>query len=179
MHRNLGWTDWLLTCFRYVYIHSAYYYVSYRPEDDRYVEQIYTQVPSELEKKVHLLQKFGNYEEKELKHDQSIPKTAQLNKIYLLKYYVSEEAITFRLSNGAVQLNFFKHIKLILYDAGKKILFIDSNRKLTRYNTYDVLCSTNTEIINAIQYAFSILQIQNSRRQKALQEERWKRFEKE
>lgn len=121
----------------------------------------------------------------------------QLNKIYLLKYYVSEEAITFRLSNGVVQvivcvitfdiiftktykkLNFFKHVKLILYDAGRKLMFIDSDRKLTRYNTYDVLCSTNTEIINAIHYAFSILQIQNSRRQKALQEERWKRFEKE
>jgi len=58
-------------------------------------------------------------------------------------------------------------------------MFIDSDRKLTRYTTYDVLCSTNTEIIDAIQYAFSILQVQNSRRQKALQEERWKRFEKD
>ncbi|KAG1107395.1 hypothetical protein G6F42_016380 [Rhizopus arrhizus] len=77
---------------------SAYYYVSYRAEDDRYVEQIYTNVPSELNKKVSLLQKFGMYEERELKHDQSIPKTKQLNKIYLLKYYVSEEAITFRLT---------------------------------------------------------------------------------
>lgn len=88
---------------------SAYYYVSYRAEDDRYVEQIYTNVPSELNKKVSLLQKFGMYEEKELKHDQPIPKTKQLNKIYLLKYYVSEEAITFRLSNGAVQVKSLYH----------------------------------------------------------------------
>ncbi|GAN04909.1 protein serine/threonine kinase [Mucor ambiguus] len=158
---------------------SAYYYVSYRAEDDRYVEQIYTHVPHELEKKASLLQRFGAYEEKELKHDQSIPKSKQLNKVYLLKYYVSKEAITFRLSNGVIQLNFFKHYKLILYDAGKKVMFIDSDRKLTRYNTYDVLCSTNTEIIDTIQYAFSILQLQNSRRQKVLQQERWKRFEKD
>ncbi|CEP11079.1 hypothetical protein [Parasitella parasitica] len=158
---------------------SAYYYVSYRAEDDRYVEQIYNSVPAELEKKARLLQKFGSYEQKELKHDQTIPKTTQLNKTYLLKYYVDQEAITFRLSNGAVQLNFFKHHKLILYDAGRKLMFIDSSRKLAQYNTFDVLCSTNTEIINAIHYAFSILQAQNTRRQKALQEERWKRFEKE
>ncbi|KAI8641306.1 hypothetical protein BD408DRAFT_418302 [Parasitella parasitica] len=158
---------------------SAYYYVSYRAEDDRYVEQIYNNIPPELEKKAKLLHKFGSYEEKELKHDQTIPKTTQLNKIYLLKYYVDEEAITFRLSNGAVQLNFFKHCKLILYDAGRKTMFIDASRKLTQYNTYDVLCSNNTEIIDAIHYAFSILQVQNTRRQKALQEERWKRFEKE
>ncbi|KAL9539591.1 hypothetical protein MBANPS3_010176 [Mucor bainieri] len=158
---------------------SAYYYVSYRAEEDRYVEQVYANLPQELEKKAKLLQRFGAYEEKELKHDQSIPKTKRLNKVYLLKYYVSEEAITFRLSNGVIQLNFFKHYKLILYDAGRKVMFIDSERKLTRYNTYDILCSTNTEIIGAIHYAFSILQLQNSHRQKALQKERWKRFEKD
>lgn len=78
--------------------------MSYRAKDDRYVEQIYRHVPYELEKKASLLQKFGTYEEKELKHDQSIPKTKQLNKVYLLKYYVSEEAITFRLSNGVIQV---------------------------------------------------------------------------
>lgn len=81
---------------------SAYYYVWF--QDDRFVEQVYTYVPQELEKKASLLKQFGLYEEKELKHDQSIPKTKELNKVYLLKYYVSEEAITFRLSNGVIQV---------------------------------------------------------------------------
>ncbi|KAI8380765.1 kinase-like domain-containing protein [Blakeslea trispora] len=156
---------------------NHYYYIYHRAEDNRYVEQEYTDIPAELKKKCHILKQFRIYEGPELVHRQVAPKATKCTKIHLFKYFVTDKAIAFRLNNGVLQLNFFKHNKVILYERGYKLIYVDKESNMTHYRTLDVLNSGNEEIIEAIKYFYSLLQEQNAQRLQLLRKERWKRFE--
>jgi hypothetical protein len=75
-------------------------------------------------------------------------------------------------------LNFFKHIKLILYEKARKLMFVDRSGKLTRHHNFDVLRSKDTEIPDSLRYAYTILEEQNAYRLEALRVQRWKRYQK-
>ncbi|KAI8970077.1 kinase-like domain-containing protein [Mycotypha africana] len=164
------------------YNKDQYYYIYH--EDNRYLEQEYRidTVPADLKKKVAVLNKFREYEGPELRKNQQhfihIPKATELTRIHLFKYFVCEKAIAFRLNNGVVQLNFFhNHQKIVLYDKGMKMLYIDGSSRLSHFNTLDVFKSDKKEMTDALKYTYSILEEQNLLRQNALRKERWKRYE--
>ncbi|OBZ91180.1 Serine/threonine-protein kinase plo1 [Choanephora cucurbitarum] len=75
-----------------------------KAEDNRYVEQEYTTIPAELKKKCHILKQFRIYEGPELVHRQVAPKATKCTKIHLFKYFVTDNAIAFRLNNGVLQV---------------------------------------------------------------------------
>jgi hypothetical protein len=66
-----------------------------------------------------------------------------------------------------------------LYDKGKKLIYIDKFRNLSHYNSLDILSSNKTDITEALNFAFDILEGQNKQRQDALRGLRWDRMEKQ
>lgn len=71
----------------------------------------------------------------------------------------------------------FRRVKLVLYDKGRKLIFIDKDKSLHHYNSMDIFNSKETEIITVLRAVYDILGQQNKARQDALRQLRWTRLE--
>ncbi|CEG80721.1 hypothetical protein RMATCC62417_15017 [Rhizopus microsporus] len=157
-----------------------YYYLYQRQHSTGYIESTYThdQFPANLEKKRHILQQFKYYNVTNLDVDYGTPKASYPTGTHVLKYAVDKSAISFKLNNGVVQFNFFNHNKLILYDGGRKLVFIDENKSLSHHHTIDALYSDNQSLIECIKSGYQMLKAQNEIRLEVLRNERWKRYKR-
>ncbi|KAI8061310.1 kinase-like domain-containing protein [Thamnidium elegans] len=160
---------------------ESFYYIYQNEKDMRYIESNYDlrTIPVELKKKQELLNSFKKYAVDFLPLEFSVPQGTETTKIHLFKYIVCETCITFRLNNGVIQFNFFKSDKLILYEKGKKLIYIDKRRKMHHCNTIDALKSNEKEIINALNKGYAVLKDQNVKRESALRDIRWQRMSKD
>ncbi|KAI7879550.1 kinase-like domain-containing protein [Mucor mucedo] len=159
---------------------KEFYYIYHRYEDNRYVEATYNDgVPQELKKKRELLNTFKKYTVGFLPLEFSVPQSPDATKVHLFKYMISDTCITFRLNNGVIQFNFFKGGKLVLYETGKRMIYIDTNRKMRHFNTIDVFKSEEKNMVDALNSAYEVLQGQNQERMNALRNMRWQRMAKE
>ncbi|KAI9260246.1 hypothetical protein BY458DRAFT_534825 [Sporodiniella umbellata] len=132
----------------------------------------------ELEKKRFVLDQFKLYIKSNLAVNYNTPKATHPTGIHVIKYAVDKDAISFKLSNGVLQFNFFSHQKLVLYDGGRKLIFISENKQLSHFYTIDLLYSENWPVIECLKNVYQSLVLQNELHQEALRTERWKRYEK-
>lgn len=150
----------------------------YRDENDVCINKTYdNNVPPELQKKCTVLGKFIQYISESQPIHVVSHQTAELSTTHIFKYLISEDGIVFRLNNGVVQFNLFKRVKLVLYDKGRKLIFIDMKKNLHHYNSMDIFNSNETEIIEILHAVYDILGKQNKARQEALRKLRWTRIE--
>ena len=117
--------------------------------------------PEALHKKVTLLKYFKSYMQENLSKAsqhcyQDLGKTANLD--FLVKYMRTKHAVLFRLTNNAVQINFFDHTKLILSCSGLVITFIDRGKAMVTYSLYDILMNRKSDIISRLKYTRDILE---------------------
>ncbi|CAO3658664.1 unnamed protein product [Rhizopus microsporus] len=83
-----------------------YYYLYQQQHSTGYIESTYIhdQFPANLEKKRHILQQFKCYNVTNLDVDYGTPKASYPTGTHVLKYAVDKNAISFKLSNGVVQV---------------------------------------------------------------------------
>ncbi|KAL8292670.1 hypothetical protein RQP46_001282 [Phenoliferia psychrophenolica] len=93
--------------------------------------------PTELERKVYLLEYFENYMSKTLLRDvdwtfADVQRTRNMD--FLVKYYRMKNAIVFKMSNDVLQFNFYDHTKLLLTQNASVVTFIDPDFVLRTYS---------------------------------------------
>ncbi|KAI9469947.1 MAG: kinase-like domain-containing protein [Benjaminiella poitrasii] len=155
---------------------SYYHYTERKNHEIIEKEFEEAKVPVELKKKCAILNKFKSYEGKKLKREYGVPKATTCTTTRLYKYFVSDDAIAFRLSNDVIQVNFFAHDKVILYERGQKIIYINKQGQLSHHHTFDAFCSNHKELTDAIKRTHAILVEQSANREESLRRERWQRF---
>jgi len=108
-------------------------------------EHYYTinEFPSSLEKKVKLLNYFRNYMKEHLLKagaNMEVREEDQLSRIPALKtWFRTSRAVVMHLTNGTIQINFFKdHTKIILCPLLGAVTYIDETRKNRTYR-FDLL----------------------------------------
>ena len=111
--------------------------------------------PAAVEKKVKLLNYFRNYMKEHLLKagaNMEVREEDQLSRIPALKtWFRTSRAVVMHLTNGTMQINFFKdHTKIILCPLLGAVTYIDETRRnrTFRYNT--VTSSTTLFIFAAI-----------------------------
>ncbi|KAG1054715.1 hypothetical protein G6F43_003292 [Rhizopus delemar] len=159
---------------------EKYFYYIHQENTNKHSEAIYAfdQFPAHLEKKRWILKQFKCYMINKLAVEYNAPKAIYPTGTHVMKYAVDKDAISFKLNNGVVQFNFFNHKKLVMYEGGKKLIYIDENKNLSHHHTVDALYSDHHAIIQCLKNAYHIIYSQNELRQEALRIERWKRYEK-
>ncbi|KAF7725133.1 Cell cycle serine/threonine-protein kinase cdc5/MSD2 [Apophysomyces ossiformis] len=115
--------------------------------------------PENLKKKVHLIQKFKQYMDKHLSHVAAdLPEpSSTITGVILSQFMVNEESVVFRLNNDVIQVNFFKRLKLILYEAANQLVYIDDKRQLLKYSLSDAVASDDERLITALWAAQAML----------------------
>lgn len=88
-------------------MYRHYYYIYQQQHSTGYIESTYThdQFPANLEKKRYILQQFKYYNATNLDVDYGTPKASYPTGTHVLKYAVDKNAISFKLSNGVVQVD--------------------------------------------------------------------------
>ena len=128
-------------------------------------ERIYhlTEAPVELRKKTEILLHFRHYfiyeknsgcsdemradmSRKILKDDAVVPPCE-----FIQRFIRTKHAMTFKLSNGSVQTNFFDHTKLITHTKDNLIVFISSKAQ-SRFFTMDGFNHSDKLISSRIRY---------------------------
>lgn len=66
-----------------------------------------------------------------------------------------------------------------MYEKGKRMIYIDANRKMRHFHTMDVFKSEEKNMVDALNNAYQVLQEQNQERMNALRNMRWQRMAKE
>ncbi|KAI8993517.1 kinase-like domain-containing protein [Pilobolus umbonatus] len=154
------------------------YCYRFKREDNSDVKIVYSadEIPAELKKKYGVLSKFKEYMTNNLLTHDAGEKTQDSSGIHVVKYSVFKQGISFRLSNGVVQLNLFNHHKLILYNEGRSLIYIDSNRALSHHDMAELFNSQHDDIVEAIFEFYNMLVTLYHDRKKLIKDERWKRY---
>jgi len=125
-------------------------------------EHYYTinEFPATVEKKVKLLNYFRNYMKEHLLKagaNMEVKEEDQLSRIPALKtWFRTSRAVVMHLTNGTMQINFFKdHTKIILCPLLGAVTYIDETRK-SRTFKFDLIekHGCGTELGSRINYAF-------------------------
>merc|ERR1712183_105341 len=130
--------------------------------DFEHNEHYYTmnEFPATVEKKVKLLNYFRNYMKEHLLKagaNMEVREEDQLSRIPALKtWFRTSRAVVMHLTNGTIQINFFKdHTKIILCPLLGAVTYIDESRK-NRTFRFDLLekHGCNEQLATRLQYAF-------------------------
>lgn len=117
--------------------------------------------PNELSKKVTLLRYFKSYMQEHLLKDSELSKVEQRVRgvVFLRKWLRTKHAMFFRLSNRVTQVNFFDHTKVILFQGGLSVLFINAQREHTSIFLPTELdsCPEKAELIHRLKYIRDII----------------------
>jgi polo-like kinase 1 len=110
---------------------SNIHYIDFEGHEHYYTLQDY---PSALEKKVKLLNYFRNYMKEHLLKAGANMETREgdeLSRIPALKtWFRTSRAVVMHLTNGTLQINFFKdHTKIILCPLMSAVTYIDEDKK--------------------------------------------------
>lgn len=108
--------------------------------------------PSELQKKVTLLQHFR----KHLMIDKmSVSESKEL--VYIKKWLLTEHAIIFRLSNKVVQVSFLDKSELLLCSDSKMVTYVDKQGAPAIYPLSSAMETQNREMAKRLRYTKEIL----------------------
>ncbi|ORX60447.1 Pkinase-domain-containing protein [Hesseltinella vesiculosa] len=148
------------------YDKKSYQLVSHTPDTSE-VEARYDvdnkDMPFELKKKIFLVNNIIDYIYQTLVDDSpyssqtsvqnATPAPPSQSGVYLSKYMVFQKAIVFRLSNNVIQFNFFnpRH-KLILFDEGARLLYIDQHRIKRMYELPEAIASGDPELTKLLYF---------------------------
>ncbi|KAI8335194.1 kinase-like domain-containing protein [Chlamydoabsidia padenii] len=121
--------------------------------------QDYQHTPTHLRKKHHLLMSYMDYMDANLAKMET-DQTCNAYGIYLVKYFITKEAVIFRLSNNVIQFNFFNRLKLMLTESGKRIIYVDRSRHLEMYELAEAIATGDPELLDLLTYAMDALQLQ-------------------
>jgi len=115
--------------------------------------------PSEIQKKVTLLQHFKSYLDKEIKEDKThkIEYINNQKEEYVKKWLHSKHAIIFRLSNKIVQVCFEDKTEIILNSEERTVVYLNKKGERLIYNLNKALDSKNAEMTKRLKYTKEIL----------------------
>merc|ERR1711997_394098 len=136
---------------------SNIHYIDFESKEHYYSLKNY---PNAIEKKVKLLNYFMNYMKEHLLKagaNMELKERDELSRIPALKtWFRTSRAVVMHLTNGTLQINFFKdHTKIILCPLLGAVTYIDETRKNRTYR-FDLLKSNgcSEELASRITYAF-------------------------
>ncbi|KAG8984611.1 Cell cycle serine/threonine-protein kinase cdc5/MSD2, partial [Tulasnella sp. 427] len=121
-------------------------YISSRRAGSVYVRKHFgvsnEQHPEELTSKVYLLKHFEAYMMERLYGNHSFcwddtERTEGMD--FVQKYFRMKNVIVFKLSNEAIQFNFYDHTKLILSAKGHGITYLDKHYRKTHYSLSEIM----------------------------------------
>jgi hypothetical protein len=113
-------------------------------------------LPSNYKKKFDILQYFKNHF-KEPKPSKNLTESENTKSIYLQKWLRTKHAIFFKLSDGVVQTNFFDHHKIIIWDHGDYVTYINDLKEYYTYRTSELFMLKNEKIFSRIKYINDII----------------------
>ena len=108
--------------------------------------------PSELQKKVTLLQHFRKHLTIE---KQSPNETKEL--IYVKKWLVTDHAVIFRLSNKVVQVSFLDKSELLLCSDSRMVTYVDKSGIPSLYPLSSAMETQNREMAKRLRYTKEVL----------------------
>ncbi|GAB5588554.1 Cell cycle serine/threonine-protein kinase cdc5/MSD2 [Umbelopsis nana] len=119
--------------------------------------------PDELRKKMTLLLHFQNYMHDKLASiANDLPACLELSSqkpVFLESYMQTERAVIFRLSNNILQINFLDHTKLVLFDDGASLIYVNSCRNWSIHSL--VIKDLDKDIVSRLEYAREVLEPEN------------------
>jgi len=133
------------------------HYIDYEGGEHYYT---LTEYPEAIEKKVKLLNYFKNYMNEHLLKagaDMSVQNEDVMSRIPCLKtWFRTSRAVVMHLSNGTIQINFFKdHTKIILCPLLGAVTYIDKDKK-SRTFRFDLISKygCTVDLLSRLTYAY-------------------------
>lgn len=77
--------------------------------------------------------------------------------VFVRKWMKSTHAVIFCLTNGAIQVNYYDHSKLMLFNDGRECTFIDKQARAKTIHTMDAL-DQHPDIAKRLKYTRTILE---------------------
>ncbi|VDD92011.1 unnamed protein product [Enterobius vermicularis] len=138
--------------------------VQYTEKDNSEKYFVLSSYPEELRKKISLLKYFRNYMQENLRKTGAnmAPKEGdELARLpYLRTWFRTRSAIVLHLSNGTLQINFFRdHSKLIVCPLMGAASYIDQNRKFRTFK-FELMASfgCSKDVFSRLKYAKSMVE---------------------
>ena len=118
--------------------------------------------PSELKKKVTLLQHFQGYLENNIHKKKHLllpfnEENINERSIVVKKWMRTKHAIIFRLSNKLVQVIFFDHTEIILHSENRAVTYVNKKGERLYFSLESSIDSNNTEMTKRLNYTRQVL----------------------
>jgi len=121
-----------------------------------------TEYPEALEKKILLIKYFNHYMSQHLLKagaDVVVPRGMEMARLPFLQcWFRTQSAIVLFLSNGTLQLNFFKdHTKIVLCPLMEALSYIDKAGQFRTYSIRTLIEKCPSELVVRLRYACSVI----------------------
>ena len=116
-------------------------------------------VPITYKKKMDILVYFKQYfKEPKNKNTEISADINNTKTIYVQKWLRTKHAIFFKLSDGTVQTNFFDHHKVIIWDLGHALTYINDQKEKFHYSMKEVFEENGEKILSRIKYVNDMIE---------------------
>ncbi|OZJ04910.1 hypothetical protein BZG36_02517 [Bifiguratus adelaidae] len=114
--------------------------------------------PEKFSKKARILRRFHDYMTDNLNMADYVPHATHSPKALHLKHFFrSKAAMTFYLSHHVLQLNFFDHDKLILYNGGRDMAYVDKQGQFNVLTLESILDPRRADLHQRVKYAKNLV----------------------
>ncbi|EGR30222.1 protein kinase domain protein [Ichthyophthirius multifiliis] len=133
------------------------YYEKQQSKQDEIISFNINNYPSQLKKKVTLLQHFRSYLSKERQNFVNNIQKQITNQVYVKKWMKTKDAIIFRLSNQTVQVSFSDKTEIILNSHKKIVTYVNKQQQRLNFHLCQYLSQYSQDMQKRMKYTKDIL----------------------